>query len=235
MDIDTCLRMGQLRDDTRDDRHFQLMQSMGDAVMRHCIHYWIAEDHLTIVPGGRIGIEHGLHIGIEQPFDLGQCVDKLAGQPSGFIIHLSLCADLLAVLAKLESVGNLLREQSHQLFHMHTDIIRADGLVGLSLVEVVREDDALHQRHDLLHLLHRGQRRLYGGHHTRLFLTDFRQQRHIPAQHVVSTFLIHIGCKINAIRANHQIYWKFSSKVEVEGIRRPSVIDGDFVVHLIDW
>ena len=25
------------------------------------------------------------------------------------------------------------------------------------------------------------------------------------------------------------------SKVEVEGIRRPSVIDGDFVVHLIDW
>ena len=118
---------------------------------------------------------------------------------------------------------------------MYTDIIRADGLVGLPLVEIVWEDDVLDERHNLLHLLHRGQRSLNRGHHASFLLTDFRQQRHIPAQHVVSTFLIHIGCKINAIRANHQIYWKFSSKVEVEGICRPSVIDGDFVVHLIDW
>ena len=110
MDVNTCLRMGQLRDDTRDDGHLQLMQPMGDAVVRHRIHHRIAEDHLAVIPGSGVSIEHRLDVGIEQPFDLGQCVDELAGQPSGFIIHLSFRADLLTVLAKLESVGNLLGE-----------------------------------------------------------------------------------------------------------------------------
>ena len=34
---------------------------------------------------------------------------------------------------------NLLCEQSQQFVHVYADVIGADGLVGLSLVEVVRE------------------------------------------------------------------------------------------------
>ena len=175
MDVDARLRVGQLRDDTGDDGNFQFMQPMGHTVMRHRIHHRIAEDHLTVVCGSRVGIEHRLDIGIQQALDLWQRVDKSCCQPRGLLIHLLLCADFLAVLAELQSVGYLLREQSHQFLHVHTDIIRTDGLVGLTLVEVVGEDDALHQPHNLLHLFHRRQWCLYSRHHACLFLTDFRQ------------------------------------------------------------
>ena len=65
MDVDTSLRVRQLCDDTGDDRYLQLMQFMGDAVVRHRIHHGIAEDHLSVVRGGRVVVEHRLHIGIE--------------------------------------------------------------------------------------------------------------------------------------------------------------------------
>ena len=154
MDVDTCLGVGQLGDDTRDDGHLQLMQSMGDAVVGHRVHDGIAEDDLAVVPGGRIGVEHGLHVGIEQTLDLRQRVDELAGQPGCLAIHLLLRTDMLAVLAELESVGYLLGEQRHQLLHVYTYIIGTDGLVRLPLVEVVWEDDVLDERHNSLYLLH---------------------------------------------------------------------------------
>ncbi len=154
MDVDTSLGMGQLGDNAWDDGHAQFMQTMGDAVVGHRVHDGIAEDDLAVVPGGRIGVEHGLHVGIEQTLDLGQRVDELHRQPLSLAIDLSLRAHLLAVLTELESVGDLLDEQRGQLLHVDANVIRADGLIGLPLVEIVGKDDALDERHNLLHLLH---------------------------------------------------------------------------------
>ena len=128
--------------------------------MRHGVHTGITEDHLTIVGSSGIVIKHRLHIGIEQSLDLRQGVNKSQSQPLGFRIDLFLRADGLTVLTELQSVGDLFRQQRHQLLHMHTDIIRTDRLVGLTLIEIIREDDTLYQRDDLLHLIHRRQRRL---------------------------------------------------------------------------
>ena len=52
------------------------------------------------------------------------------------------------------AVGNLLDKQSLQLFEVYANIVRTDGLVGLSFVEIVGEDDGLRQSDDFLHLLH---------------------------------------------------------------------------------
>ena len=53
------------------------MQFVGNAIVRHCAGHGIAEDNLTIVDGSRVVVEHGLHVGIEQPFDFRQRIDKL--------------------------------------------------------------------------------------------------------------------------------------------------------------
>ena len=232
MDVDARLGVSQLCDDARNDRYLQLMQAMSDAIVGHSVHDGIAEDDLSVVRSGRVGIKHSLNIGIKQAFDLRQRIDELHGQALGFGIDLSLGVDLLAILTKLESVGDLLGELGHQFLHVHTDVIRADGLVGLSLVEVVGEDDALHQLDDQLHLLHRWQRCLYGGHHARLFLTDFRQQRHITAQYVVCILLVHIGCKVSANRANCKINRDLFSTLEIYmDIIAPGVVDSDGYKH----
>ena len=155
MNIDTRLRVGLLCDDTRNHRHIQLVQLVGDAIMRHRVHTGITEDHLSIVGSGRIVIKHCLNIRIKQPFNLRQLTDKLKRQPFSLRINLFLRADSLAVLTELQSMSYLFRQQRSQLLHVHTDIIGTYGLVGLTFVEIVREDDTLGQRHNLLHLIHR--------------------------------------------------------------------------------
>ena len=110
VDVDTRLRVRLLRDDARDHGHLQFVQPVGDTVVRHRVHHRIAEDHLPIVRGRRVGVEHRLHVRIQQPLDLRQRVDEQRSQPFSLRIHLGLRADLLAVLAELQSVGNLLRQ-----------------------------------------------------------------------------------------------------------------------------
>ena len=174
VDIDSRLRMSQLGDDTWYNGHAQLVQFMSDTVVRHRVDTWIAEYHLTIVRSRRVVVEHRLHISIEQPFDLWQRVDELQGQFLGLVVHLSLRAHLLTVLTELQSMGYLLHQLCHQFFHVYTDEVRADSLVGLSLIEIVGKDDVLHQSHDFLHLLNRWQRCLGSGHHPHLLLCLLR-------------------------------------------------------------
>ena len=191
VDVDTRLRVRQFGDDPRYHGHLQLVQLMGHAVVRHRIHHGVAEDHLAVVRRRRVVVEHRLHVGVEQPLDLGQRVEEFHGQVFRLVIHLCLRAHLLAVLAELQSVGYLLRQQCQQFLHVYADVVRAYRLVGLAFLEVVREDDALHERHDLLHHLHRGQRCLGGGHHAHLLLRVFRQLRHVALHRVVHRFLVH--------------------------------------------
>ena len=60
VDVDTCLRVRLFRNDTRNHRHLQLMQFVGNTVMRHGVHTGITEDHLTIVGSSGIVIKHRL-------------------------------------------------------------------------------------------------------------------------------------------------------------------------------
>jgi hypothetical protein len=121
------------------------MQFVGYAIVRHGVDDGIAEDDLTVVGCGRVVVEHGLNVGIEQTFDFRQCVDELQCQPFSFFVNLLLGLDGLAIFAKLESVGYLLAEQTGEFLHVYTDVVRAYVLVGLALVEIVWEDDILHE------------------------------------------------------------------------------------------
>lgn len=179
MDVDTRLRMCLLGDDTWDDGHFQFMQFVGYAIVRHGVDDGIAEDDLTVVGCGRVVVEHGLNVGIEQAFDFRQCVDELQCQPFSFFVNLLLGLDGLAVLTKLQSVGYLLAEQTGEFLHVYTDVVRAYILVGLAFVEIVWEDDILHETDYLPDLFDRGQGRIDSGHHAHLLLGHLGQQSDI--------------------------------------------------------
>ena len=225
--------MGQLCHDSGNHGHLQLMQFVSHAVVSHRVHHGVAEYHLSIVRHCRVVVKHRLDVGIKQPLDLGQCIDKLQCLPLRLTIHLVLRAHLLTVLTELEPMGNLLRQQRGQLVHMYADIVGADSLVGLPLIEVVGEDDALHQLHNLLHLLHRGQRSHRGGHHSHLLFSLFRQQRHIPAQRVVHYSLVHIVGKGSIIRIKYQIYWDiFEMKLPHNKKGHPKHISDALFCHL---
>ena len=190
MDVNTCLRMGQLGDNTRYDGNTQLVQLMGDTVVRHSVHHRITENHLAIVGSSRVVVEHGLYVGIEQSLDFGKCIEKLQRQPLSFLIHLLLGLDILTIFAKLQAVGNLFCQQALQFLHVYTNIVGTNGLVGLALVEVIWEDDTLGQSDNLFYLLDRRQGSLRRRHHTNLLRRHTRQEFDILKQYVV-TILIH--------------------------------------------
>ena len=64
MNVDTCLGVGLFGNDARNDGDFQLMQLMGNAVVRHRVHHRVAEDDLAVVRCGRVVVEHRLDISI---------------------------------------------------------------------------------------------------------------------------------------------------------------------------
>ena len=107
MNIDTRLRVSLFGDDTRNHRHLQLMQLMGDAIMRHRVHTGITEDHLTIVRCSWIVVKQRLHIGIEQTLDLRQRSNKLKRQSLCLRIDLFLRLVSDTILTELETMGYL--------------------------------------------------------------------------------------------------------------------------------
>ena len=156
--VDTRFAVRQLCNDTWDNGHLQLVQLMRYAVVRHRVHRWVAEYHLAKVWCRRVVIKHRLYVGIKQSLYLGQRINKLQRLLLGYSIHLRLGGVSLAVLAKLQSVSNLLGKQRCQLLHGHTYMVGTYRLVGLSFLKVIRKDDVLYQRHNTLHHLDRWQR-----------------------------------------------------------------------------
>ena len=71
VDIDTRPRVGQLRDDTGDDGHLHQVQHMRYAIVRHRVHHRVTVNHLAIVGGSWVALEHRLHIRIEQALHFG--------------------------------------------------------------------------------------------------------------------------------------------------------------------
>ena len=108
MDVDTRLGVRQFCNNARYHRHFQLVKLVGDAVVRHSLHYGITEYHLAIVQCCGVVVEHCLNVCIEQAFYLWQGVDKLQRQFVRQFIHLFLRSEFMAVLTKLHAVGYLL-------------------------------------------------------------------------------------------------------------------------------
>ena len=143
MNVDAGLGVCQLGDDSWNDGHSQLMELMGNTIVCHGVHDGIAEDDFAIVGCSRVAVEHGLYVGIEQTLDFGQRVDEFEGEPSSLLVDLLFGFDGVAVFAELQSVSNLLDEQPLQLFKMNANVVRTDGLVGLSFVEIVGEADGL--------------------------------------------------------------------------------------------
>ena len=88
-------------------------------------------------------------------------------------------------------MSDLLRQQCQQLLHVDTDVIRALCLIGLTSVKIIREDNALHQCDDLLHLLYRRQRSLGGRHHAHLLFRMLRHQCYILLQHPIHGLLVY--------------------------------------------
>ena len=123
MDIDARFGVCQLSDDAWNNWNMQLVKLMGYAVMRHSVHDGIAEDDLPVVGGSRVVVEHGLNVGIEQTFDFGQRIDEFERESLGLFVNLLFGLDGLAVFTKLQSVGNLLDEQTLQFLHVNADIV----------------------------------------------------------------------------------------------------------------
>ena len=102
MDVDTRLGVSLLSDDTRQDGNLHTVQDVGNTVVGHSIHHGVTEDDLTIGLRGRVVVEHRLNIGIQQPFDLWQFVNKTQSQPPGRLFSIA-----AALRAELQAAGNL--------------------------------------------------------------------------------------------------------------------------------
>ena len=171
---------------------------MGYAVVRHRVYHGIAEDDLAIVLRGRVVVEHGLHVGIYQPLDLGQRVNEPEGQPLAggqHVVLLALVANCSPVLSAGAAGGRAL--------HRDTYLVGAQLFVVLPAVEVVGEDDALDEAYDGLNVAHGGQRCLQGGwHHAALVVGMLRGARPRWGRSVsliVSCFIIRLslfGCRV---------------------------------------
>ena len=74
--VDTSLGVCLFGDDTRYDGNILHVEGVGNAIVGHGIDHWITEDYLTVGFCGRIVVEHGFHIGIEQTLQLWQFIDK---------------------------------------------------------------------------------------------------------------------------------------------------------------
>ncbi len=130
------------------------MKLVGDAIVGHGVDDWVAEDDLAIVGGGWVVVIHRLNVCIQQTFDFRKGIDKLGSKVLCFLIDLLYGMVALALLAELQTMGYLFGEQAEKFFHVYSDIVGTNGLVGLSLVEIVGEDDVLHQCYNMLHLFH---------------------------------------------------------------------------------
>ena len=166
VDVDTRFAVCLLGDDTWNDRHLQLVQLVGDAVVRHRVHRGVAEYHLTKVRCSRVVIKHRLYVGIKQSLHLGQLINKCQRFLFGYGIYLGLGTVGLAVLAELQSVCYLLGEQRGQFLHPHTDMIGTYSLIWLSLFKIIRKNDTLNQRYNTLYALYRREWCNGGRHHT---------------------------------------------------------------------
>ncbi len=166
VDVDAGLGVGLLGDDARYDGHLQLVQGVCQSVVGHGVDDGIAVDDLAVVGGGGVVVEHGLDVGIEESLDLGQLLDELQGNLLGSALDVALGA----LLAELEGAGHLSAEQVVELLHVDADDVGAHLRVGLALVEVVREDDALDEFDDAADVDDGGQRGLRGRHHAQFVL-----------------------------------------------------------------
>jgi len=173
MYVNAGLGVGLFGDNARDDGHAELMELMCDAVVDHGVDDGIAEDYLTVVWGSRIVVEHGLYVGVEQSLDLRKGVDELGSHTLGFHVDFLLGEHAVAVFTKLQSVGYLAGKHLQQLFHVNSDVVGSDGLVGLSLIEIVGEEYVLYKCHNLLYLFYGWQRSFCLWHHAYLLLAEF--------------------------------------------------------------
>ena len=112
VNIDTRLRVSLFCDDTWNDGYLQFMQFVGNTIVRHGIHYRIAENHLTIVRRSGVVVEHRLHIGIKQSLDFRQCINEKRSFTLSLLVGFFLRGYFFAVLAELQSVGYLFHQQT---------------------------------------------------------------------------------------------------------------------------
>ena len=168
VDINTRPRVSLLRDDTGNDGHLHQVQHVRYAVVRHRVHHRVTVNHLAIVGGSGVALEHRLHIRIEQALHLGQLVNKLQSQV--FCRTENLLLGTVTVLTKLHAACYLALQQVVELVHAHANMVRTHLLVALTLVEIVGEDDVLTQTHNTSYLFYTRHRSCTRGHHVTLAL-----------------------------------------------------------------
>ena len=69
VDVDTGLRVGILRHDTRDERHLSQIEFMSDSIDEDCVESRIGGDDCLLAQGRRVAVVAGLNVGHEHSLD----------------------------------------------------------------------------------------------------------------------------------------------------------------------
>ena len=125
MDVDAGLGVGMLGHHARDQRYAEQQDLMGDAVNGDRLEAGIAEDDLVVALGGRVALEGGLDVLLQDQADVGQALEQLDGLllGQGLEIHGHARLGLDAILLVAQGAGDLLGQLVVQAIDQVADVI----------------------------------------------------------------------------------------------------------------
>ena len=84
MNVDTRLAVSHLGEHTRDERHAELIESMGRTIVKHHTDERIAIDHLSTARHGWIVVHGSIDIHLDESANPGHRLTKILGDALGF-------------------------------------------------------------------------------------------------------------------------------------------------------
>ena len=131
MDINARFRMCLFRDDTRDIRHFQEIELVGNPIITYCPEARITKYYFTYVLGGGIAIKSRLRICCQQFTQLRKMGDEPFGQRGSHV-----WTRILLLGGKANARLNLFGEEFMQSLH-HDSGMKLDGLPINFLIAII--------------------------------------------------------------------------------------------------
>ena len=198
--VDARLRMRHFGDDARDKRHLQPQQGVGDAVVADGADGRVAEDDLAVALGRRVAVVGRLHVGLQQPAEVGQLPDEGRGLVLRRAFQVGIAGQRVV---KAQARLDLLGKQPLQPLHVDADVIQQGLLVDGRLAEVAGEQQRPRQAHHLAQGFHRGH-----GHAVALLVANILQLANLGQ--LLYDVLHIIKSTVNGLQLRYQLSTKLS-------------------------
>ena len=135
VDVNSCFRMRHLSKDSRNERHAQLVQLMGYAVVDESLDYGVATDDFAVVLCRRVAVVGSLHVSGKHASEFGQA----ANERRCYFFAVNIAVAVLRI--ESHSRLNLFSQKRVQTLHAHADVKLQSAGVDRRIAVVARENN----------------------------------------------------------------------------------------------